>query len=134
MVTEAGTRLDTPRGLLIASITNAVVRLHAHSYGKGPTRASTHLRPDDYALCVLRDPFTVSERTLIAGGEVAAVVHNRKVFYSVVERALCDAVESLTGSSVAAFVAGVSVEHDLVTNLFVLGSSGSVDASRRALE
>ncbi|MEA2406412.1 MAG: hypothetical protein QOE69_531 [Thermoleophilaceae bacterium] len=134
-VTHAGAELGAPRGLLIASITNAIVRLHARAYGKGPTRASTHLRSGDYVLCVLRDPFTVAERTLIAAGEDSAVVQNRKVFYRVAERSLRDAVERLTGYTVAAFTAGVSVENDLVTHLFVLGGRNeSVDPPRGAVE
>jgi uncharacterized protein YbcI len=134
-MTEAAIQLVAPRGALIASITNAVVRIHARAYGKGPTRASTHLREGDYVLCVLRDPFTVSERTLIAAGETDAVVQNRKVFYRVMERSLRDVVERLTAHTVAAFSAGVSVENDLVTQLFVLEPDGaSVDTPHSAIQ
>jgi uncharacterized protein YbcI len=119
-VTEAENRLDAPRGAVIAAITNAIVRLHARAYGKGPSRASTDLRDGSYVLCMLRDPFTVAERTLIAAGRADSVKENRNAFYETAERGLRQAVESLTGYPVSTFLAGVSVDDDLVTQLFVL--------------
>ena len=51
-------RLDPPTrlevGPLASRISREVVQLHANLYGRGPTRAKTHLG-DDYALCILED-------------------------------------------------------------------------------
>jgi uncharacterized protein YbcI len=109
------------RGQVLAAITNAVVHVHARAYGKGPPRADTHLRDGQYVLCLLRDPFTRDEKTLIAARRGDAVHESRRAFYLVVEATLSEAVENLTGYPVAGFVPGISVESDLITQLFLLG-------------
>jgi uncharacterized protein YbcI len=111
------------RGRTIAAISNVVVRVHARAYGKGPTRASTHVRDGQYVLCLLRDPFTKGEKTLIAAGRADAVHEQRRAFHQTVEASLREAVENLTGYSVVGFVPGVSVESDLITHLFILEPS-----------
>jgi uncharacterized protein YbcI len=117
---ELETDVATPRGQTIAAITNSIVRLHARMYGKGPSRASTHLRDGSYVLCMLRDPFTVAEHTLIDCGRLGNVYENRRAFYEAEEAELRSEVERLTGHPVVAFVPGISIENDLVTQLFVL--------------
>jgi uncharacterized protein YbcI len=111
------------RGRTIAAISNAVVQVHARAYGKGPTRARTHLHDGQYVLCLLRDPFTKVEKTLIAAGRAEAVHEHRRAFHETVETLLRGAIESLTGYPVVGYVPGVSVECDLVTQLFLLRSS-----------
>jgi uncharacterized protein YbcI len=115
------TRSD--RGRTVAAVSNAVVRVHAHAFGKGPTRASTHLHEGHYVLCLLRDPFTKGEKTLIAAGRADVVHDSRRAFHETVEAVLREAVENLTGWSVVGYVPGVSVENDVVTQLFLLKPS-----------
>jgi uncharacterized protein YbcI len=121
-VTEA-VLTGSDRGRTVAAISNAIVRVHASAYGKGPTRANTHLRDGQYVLCLLRDPFTRGEKTLIAAGHGDSVHEQRRVFHQTVEATLREAVENLTGYAVVGFVPGVSVECDLITQLFILGPS-----------
>jgi len=102
-----------------------IVRVHARAYGKGPTRASTHVRDGQYVLCLLRDPFTKGEKTLIAGGRTDAVHLHRRAFHDTVEDGLRTAVEDLTGWPVAGYVPGVSIESDLITQLFLLKQPNS---------
>jgi uncharacterized protein YbcI len=111
------------RGRTVAAISNAVVRVHAHVLGRGPTRATTHLRDGQYVLCLLRDPFTRGEKTLIAAGREDVILEYRRAFHETVEAALCETVENLTGWPVVGYVPGVSVESDLVTQLFLLKPS-----------
>jgi len=111
---------QTDRSRTVAAISNVVVRIHARAYGKGPTRASTHLRDGQYVLCLLRDPFTRGEKTLIASGRTDAVHLHRSAFHEAVEDSLRTAVENLTGWPVDGYVPGVSIESDLVTQLFLL--------------
>lgn len=112
-----------PRGQLACAITNVIVRLHARLDGRGPTRANTHVQDGSYVLCMLRDPFTVAERTLIEAGRASAVNAKRGAFYAGAGPRLRAEVERLTGHAVVAFIPGVSIEHDLVTQLFVLDGS-----------
>lgn len=115
---DTATRLE--HGEVCAAISRAVVRLHALAYGKGPAKASTHVRDKQFVLCLLRDPFTRSERTFIAAGRTDVVCENRRVFHEMLERQLRATVEDLTGHRVTAFVPGVSIEADLVSQLFIL--------------
>jgi uncharacterized protein YbcI len=111
------------RSRTVAAISNAVVGVHARAYGKGPTRANTHLRDGQYVLCLLGDPFTKGEKTLIAAGRADAVHEHRRAFHQTVETTLRKTVENLTGCSVVGFVPGISVESDLITQLFILRPS-----------
>jgi uncharacterized protein YbcI len=126
------TLTGSDHGRTVAAISNAIVRVHARAYGKGPTRTNTHLRDRQYVLCLLRDPFTKGEKTLIAAGREDAVHEQRRAFHETVEATLREVVENLTGCPVAGFVPGVSVESDLITQLFILGPScanGSANGS-----
>jgi uncharacterized protein YbcI len=111
---------ESDRGRKIAAISNAIVRVHARAYGKGPTRANTHLHDGHYVLCLLRDPFTKAEKTLIACGRTDAVHLHRSAFHESVEAVLRAAVQDLTSCRVIGYVPGVSIESDLVTQLFLL--------------
>jgi uncharacterized protein YbcI len=74
-------------------------------------------------LCLLGDPFTKAEKTLIAAGRADAVHEHRRAFHQTVEATLRETVENLTGCSVVGFVPGISVESDLIIQLFILGPS-----------
>ena len=54
-------------GAMASRISREIVGLHADLYGRGPTKAKTHLS-DEYALCVLEEVFTPAEKTLIRAG------------------------------------------------------------------
>jgi uncharacterized protein YbcI len=59
-------------GEVMARISTGLVRLHSRYYGKGPTKAKTHL-VNDTVICILRGGFTTVERTLIDQGNSDAV-------------------------------------------------------------
>jgi uncharacterized protein YbcI len=50
-------------GTQAAAISNALVQLHRHRYGKGPTKAKTYLL-DDLVVCVLEGGALRVEETL----------------------------------------------------------------------
>src|SRR3712207_1674532 len=87
------------RGSPRSAITNAVVQLHAQYYGRGPTKARTHMH-DDYALVVLEEIFTPAERTLIAAGKYDQVVSMRSAFQEALREEFVDAIESISGRKV----------------------------------
>ena len=47
---------------MLAQISTGLVQLHSRYYGKGPTKAKTHL-VNDTVVCILRGGFTTVERT-----------------------------------------------------------------------
>jgi uncharacterized protein YbcI len=103
----------------LAAISNALVRLHARHFGKGPNRARTFAL-EDFVLCLLQDPFITAELTLIANGEEAAVRHNRLLFYRSAESHFREAVGHITGREVLSVLPQVSAEPAVVSLLFLL--------------
>jgi uncharacterized protein YbcI len=103
----------------MASISTGLVQLHRRYYGKGPTKAKTHL-VDDTVISILRGGFTRVERTLIEQGESDAVHHVRRSFQRAMEEQFRDIVESATGRTVIAYMSQVHEEPDLALEVFVL--------------
>lgn len=110
---------DADRRHTLAAVSNALVRLHARQYGKGPSRARTYIY-DDFALALLYDPFTPVELTFAANAEEERVIDNRLRFYRLMEGEFRAAVAGLTGREVIAFMPQVSLEPPIVSVLFLL--------------
>jgi uncharacterized protein YbcI len=71
------------RGETLAQISRSLVQLHSR-YGKGPTKAKTHLL-DDMVVCILRGGFTTVERTLLETGKGESVYQMRRIAPSAAE-------------------------------------------------
>ena len=114
-----------------SAISNAVVRLHAEYYGRGPTKARTHLH-DDFAMVMLEEVFTPAERTLIRAGKYDQVVSMRSAFHDALSADFVQAVEQITGRTVRAFMSQVHLEPEVAMELFVFdpldGDQGGDDA------
>jgi uncharacterized protein YbcI len=112
------------RGAARSAIANAVVRLHAEYFGRGPTRARAHVA-DDFVLVVLEDVFTVAERTLVSAGRVAEVQAARSAFAEVMRQRFCDAVSVACGRRVRAYFSQTHVAPEMAVELFVLEPEGA---------
>jgi uncharacterized protein YbcI len=117
--TEPESITTSDRGSARSAIANAIVRLHAEHFGRGPTRARAHVA-DDFVLVVLEDVFTTAERTLVAAGRGEQVVATRGVFADVMRERFCAAVESACGRCVRAYFSQTHVEPEMAVELFVL--------------
>jgi uncharacterized protein YbcI len=94
------------------------VQLHANLYGRGPTRAKTHLT-ESFALCILEDVFTPAERTLIGAGHAAQVQATRAAFLDAVEPEFITVAEMATGRKVRSFVSAVHIETDIAVEVWL---------------
>jgi uncharacterized protein YbcI len=112
------------RGSARSAIANAIVRLHAEHYGRGPTRARAHIA-DDFVLVVLEDVFTTAERTLVANGHGQQVVAARDAFNQVLRDEFVATVERATGRRVRTFFCQTSVEPESAVELFLLEPDGA---------
>jgi len=65
-VDERSTTRDE-RGQVLLDLSNAVVRIHKQYYGKGPTKARSHLT-HDLLTVILEGGYTRSEQTLLEHG------------------------------------------------------------------
>ena len=105
-------------GPVVSRISREVVQLHANSYGRGPTRAKTHLN-DGFALCVLEDVFTTAERTLIAAGHAAQVKATRAAFQEAVGPQFIAVAETATGRKVRSFISAVHIDTEVAVELWL---------------
>ena len=100
-------------------ISTALVGLHTRHYGKGPTAAKTWM-VDDTLVCILRDPFTQVELTLIGEGQEDAVYEMRDRFQQAMRGAFTRLIEEETGRNVIAYMHQVNIDPDLSVDVFVL--------------
>src|SRR5262245_9079260 len=108
---------------MLAQISTGLVQLHSRYYGKGPTKAKTHM-VNDTVVCILRGGFTTVERTLLDTGERESVYQMRRSFQQVMEKDFRQVVEDTTGRKVTAYMSSVHTEPDLAVELFVLEPTG----------
>jgi uncharacterized protein YbcI len=104
---------------MLAQISTGLVQLHSRYYGKGPTKAKTHL-VSDTVVAILRGGFTRVERTLIETGQVESVYQMRRSFQQAMEGEFRRIVEESTGRKVIAYMSSIHVDPDLAIELFVL--------------
>jgi uncharacterized protein YbcI len=104
---------------VLAQISTGLVQLHSRYYGKGPTKAKTHM-VDDTVVAILRGGFTTVERTLLDTGEVESVFQMRRSFQQAMEEEFRRLVEGATGRKVIAYMSSIHVDPELAVELFVL--------------
>jgi len=107
------------RGETLALISTRLVQLHSRYYGKGPTKAKTHM-VDDAVISILRGGFTTVERTMIDRGHIDAVHTMRRGFQAVMEEQFRSVVQEATGRTVVAYMSQVHTNPDLDVEIFVL--------------
>lgn len=105
-----------------AEIATAIVRLQSEYYGKGPTKAKTHIS-DDLVVVVLEETFTKAERTLIDRGEVQSIQEIRRRFQQAMADEFTSIVEQATGRVVRAFLSETNLEADVSVEVFLLGET-----------
>ena len=106
-------------GRLRAAIANAMVRIVHEHWGKGPTRAKAYLE-EGFVFCVLEEPLTTVERTLVGSGETDLVRELRLEFQELVNHECAAQVETLTGRRVRACHSQIVFDPDMLFEIFVL--------------
>lgn len=106
---------------VVADISREIVGVHAHHYGRGPTKAKTAWR-EDLVVCVLEDIFTRSEQVLAESGNFEQVRSNRQASQDAVEPLLRQIVEKATGEAVRSFLSQVN-EDGVAIEVFLLDRS-----------
>jgi uncharacterized protein YbcI len=104
---------------MLAEISTGLVQLHSRYYGKGPTKAKTHM-VDDTVISILKGGFTTVERTLVETGKTESVYQMRRSFQQAMEVEFTEVVEEATGRKVIAYMSQIHTDPDLAVELFVL--------------
>lgn len=108
---------------MLSDITNAIVSLHKEFYGRGPTKARTY-HQGDLIVCLMREGFSLVERTLFESGRGEAVLEQRAAFQRAMEERYRTVIERITGRRVIAVMSGAHQDPDMVAEIFVLEPAG----------
>lgn len=111
-------------GAVTAAISNAMVGLLHRYTGRGPTRARTTI-DENLVVCVMGATLTKGEQSLVQHGWTEIVLRGRRAFQDSMRDEAVDAVQSLTGRRVVAFMSNNHIEPDLAVEVFVLESDGN---------
>jgi uncharacterized protein YbcI len=112
------------RGEVLADVSNAIVRIHKHFYGKGPVKARAHLS-QDLLTVILEGGFTRGEQTLHDHGHAQEVVRSRLAMQQSIESEFRTAIETILYRPVRSFMSANDPSNDLQAEIFVLHPRGS---------
>ena len=106
-------------GQLNAALSRAVVQLHTHYLGRGPTKGHAFHR-GNVVVVILEDTLTRAERSLIGAGKEEVVRDMRRQLVATMRRDLVGAVEQLTARRVVSLLADADVAPDVAAEVFIL--------------
>jgi uncharacterized protein YbcI len=120
----ADPRTDTqprppPGEWLLQDVSNAMVALHKEQFGRGPTKAQSHLAGADALLCVMEDALLPAERAMVEMGEQQRVRESRMFFQVATAEQFIATVEIITGRTVRAFASATDPDAGVVMENFV---------------
>lgn len=108
------------RGIQLAELSSAMVKLYKEQFGRGPTKTRTHFAGPDIVITSLEDSLTPAERRLAEMGEHQRLRDTRMFFqYASVDQ-FVGTVEKITGRKVRGFVSGIDTEQDISSEVFYL--------------
>ncbi len=117
---QTGEPGEAPEMSVPARVSNEMVRIYKELFGRGPTRARTSFAGPDVLVCTLENSFTPAERTLAEMGEHQRLRDVRLFFQYAREQDFREAIETITGRSVRAFISGTDTKRDVSAELFYL--------------
>jgi uncharacterized protein YbcI len=128
----ADPRTDTQQqqqagGWLLQDISNAMVSLHKEQFGRGPTKAQSHLAGADALLCVMEDALLPAERTMVEMGEQQRVRESRMFLQVATADQFIATVEAITGRTVRAFASATDPNRGVVMENFIFEPQGRHD-------
>ncbi|HWG56503.1 MAG TPA: Na-translocating system protein MpsC family protein [Gaiellaceae bacterium] len=113
----------TERSSPAVAITNGIVALHRTNYGRGATKARTHIG-DGFVLCVMEDIFTAAERTLVGAGKLETVRRARLEFQEIMRDDFVGLVENAVGRRVYSFFSQIDVNGNGIEGFLVESVTG----------
>lgn len=102
-----------------SQISTRIVQVLSQYTGRGPTKARTTMNTN-FVLVVMEDTLTKGERSLVAAGQVNAVIEQRRVFQQVIRPEAIAVVEEATGRTVRAHLGDMSPAANVSVEVFLL--------------
>jgi uncharacterized protein YbcI len=112
---------------LLTAVTDAMVKLHQRYHHRKPITAKTLMLGDDLVACVLGGVYTDVEKTMIEIQRTTIVQETRNEFQNAMQHKFIQAIETLSGRKVLAFISNHHVGPDIEIELFLLRPA-SVDS------
>jgi uncharacterized protein YbcI len=112
-------RSDGPSGTQLAALSDALVKLHKETCGRGPANARCHMAGNT-VVCLLFGGLTRAEATLIADGSVDAVHDQRRALHGSMRTRARQLVEETLARRVTAMTMAADPANELETAVFVL--------------
>jgi uncharacterized protein YbcI len=109
---------------LLTAVTDAMIELHQRYHHRQPVTAKTLLMGGDLLACVMGGVYTDVEKTMIELQQTTIVQETRSAFQHAMQQKFIDAVESLSGRRVLAFISNHHVGPDMEIELFLLEPDG----------
>ena len=100
-------------------ISNGIVQLMSHHYGRGPTRSKTFI-VERYVLTVLEDLLTRAETTMVANGREELVRRMRLSFQSDLAAEFKGVVERALGKPVLTYQSQIVFDPPMGFEIFVM--------------
>jgi uncharacterized protein YbcI len=116
-----------PAAWLLQDVSNAMVALHKEQFGRGPTKAQSHLAGADALLCVMEDALLPAEWKMVEMGEQQRVRDTRMFFQVATAEQFIAAVEAITGRTVRAFASATDPDRGVVMENFIFEPQGGRD-------
>jgi len=104
----------------LSLLSNEMVGLYKHLFGRGPTRVKTSYADENLIVSTLEDSLTPAERSMARMGEHQRLEETRLFFQQASRGDFIRTVEGITGRKVRAFVSGMDSEKDVAAELFYL--------------
>jgi uncharacterized protein YbcI len=99
-----------------------MVALHKEQFGRGPTKAQSHLAGAGALLCVMEDALLPAERTMVEMGEQQRVRVARMFLQVATADQIVAPAESITGRTVRAFASATDPDKGVVMENFIFGA------------
>jgi uncharacterized protein YbcI len=112
----------------LATISNALVRLHKEQFGRGPTRARTYWAGSDALVSILEDALLPAEEALVAMGEQHRVREARMFLQVATAKQFTKALEELVGREVVAFASASDPDRSVVFENYLFAPAGDGSA------
>jgi uncharacterized protein YbcI len=123
-----GSGSQAERGLMLAAVSRAIVKIHKDYLGKGPVRARSHVS-GNVLVVILEGGFLRGEQTLQERGHTREVVDSRHAMQDALKQEYKQAVETILYRSVRSFMSAADPEEDLQVEIFVLHPEASQEES-----
>jgi uncharacterized protein YbcI len=102
-----------------AAISRELVQAHKEVFGRGPTKARTHLH-EDCVVVLMREGHTLSEASMARGDRSREVAQQRVDLSNDASSRFVEVVERNVGRGVIGFMSSSHQDPDLLVFIFVL--------------